>query len=74
MKKLFLLLFTFSCLYAVGQVSERATAGFEFPFKIGDAQWNYSSAKERVAALQIPEDKLKSLTTADLLTVCLDFP
>ncbi len=55
MKKLFLLLFTFSCLYAVGQVSERATAGFEFPFKIGDAQWkSYSSAKERVAALQIP--------------------
>ncbi|MCX4277018.1 MULTISPECIES: hypothetical protein [Muribaculum] len=50
MKKLFLLLFTFSCLYAVGQVSERATAGFEFPFKIGDAQWkSYSSAKERVA-------------------------
>ena len=75
MKKLFLLLFTFSCLYAVGQVNERATAGFEFPFKIGDAQWkSYSSAKERVAALQIPEDKLKSLTTADLLTVCLDFP
>lgn len=30
MKKLFLLLFTFSCLYAVGQVNERATTGFEF--------------------------------------------
>ena len=38
MKKLFLLLFTFSCLYAVGQVSERATAGFEFPFKIGTVE------------------------------------
>lgn len=44
-------------------------------FHSKSAQWkSYSSAKERVAALQIPEDKLKSLTTADLLTVCLDFP
>ncbi len=30
--------------------------------------------KKEWRALQIPEDKLKSLTTADLLTVCLDFP
>ncbi len=75
MKKLFLFLLTFTCLYAMGQVNEQTSAGFEFPFQLGDAQWkSYSSTKDRIEALQIPEDKLKNITTTDLLNVCLDFP
>ncbi len=75
MRRLILLFVTFTYLYTMGQVNEQTSAGFEFPFKIGDAQWkSYPSVKERVAALQIPNDKLKSIKTADLLNLCLEFP
>lgn len=74
MRKNFLLIMALICLHAFGQINERATA-FEFPFQPGDAQWkSFSSPQERIAALQIPEAKLKTISTNNLLNVCLDFP
>ncbi len=74
MRKNFLLIMASICLHAFGQINERATA-FEFPFQPGDAQWkSFSSPQERIAALQIPEDELKTISTNDLLNICLDFP
>lgn len=74
MRKNFLLIMALICLHAFGQINERATA-FEFPFQPGDAQWkSFSSPQDRIAALQIPEGELKTISTNDLLNVCLDFP
>lgn len=75
MKKVISLFMAFTCLWAVAQVSQRATTGWDYPFHPGDEQWkSYTSPQERIAALQIPEDKLKSISTSDLLNVCLEFP
>ena len=67
MKKVISLFMAFTYLWAVAQVSQRATTGWDYPFHPGDEQWkSYTSPQERIAALQIPEDKLKSISTSDL--------
>jgi hypothetical protein len=48
---------------------------YQFPFTRGDLKWKeYNSANSRKAALQIPEDILKDLSTKDLIDVCIDYP
>ena len=48
---------------------------FEFPIKPGDGKWEkFNSVKERIATLQMPETTLASISTENLLDICLDFP
>lgn len=48
---------------------------YKIPFTQKDALWQtFESTKERVDALQIPDNILKSISTQRLLDVCLDFP
>lgn len=62
-------------LYCYGQSLETADIRYEHPFKQGDDIWNkYSSARERILALQIPNDILPKIPTNNLLKICLDFP
>lgn len=45
------------------------------PFKQGDATWkSFKNAKDRIAALQIPDSLITRISTKQLLNVCLEFP
>ena len=55
-----------------GQVEK---ANFTFPFNIGDHTWQqYATNKERAVALQIPEMVLPTISTKELLDLCLNYP
>ena len=54
--------------------SDNATT-FEYPFNREDPEWKaFKTSRERIAALQIPAEKLVTIGTDDLLDVCLKFP
>lgn len=75
MRKIALFLGLFLQLFCYGQDGESEAIRYEHPFKQSDAIWNkFSSAKERVLALQIPKDILKDIPTHNLLKVCLNYP
>lgn len=74
MRKILILLLLFwgySEIYSQKDVSK----SFEYPFKQGDSKWKqYNSVSERIVALQIPNDVIRSIPTEELLEICLDFP
>ena len=75
MRKIALFLGLFLQLFCYGQDGESEAIRYEHPFKQSDAIWNkFSSARERVLALQIPKDILKDIPTHNLLKVCLNYP
>ena len=42
---------------------------------INSAEWKkLKSTKERIEALQLPQDTIQNLSTEELLSICLDFP
>ena len=48
---------------------------YEFPIKQGSKEWKkFESVKERVTALQIPDNILSNISTEGLLETCLNFP
>lgn len=74
------LLVTFSIvllwpLTANCQTTECSNMSFTFPFSQGDAKWKeFKTSRDRIAALQIPENTLASISTEDLLFICFDYP
>ena len=67
MRKIALFLGLFLQLFCYGQDGESEAIRYEHPFKQSDAIWNkFSSAKERVLALQIPKDILKAVYAESL--------
>ena len=64
------LLCSFTCINA-----ERKDTPFKFPFTQKDAKWKeFSSHQERLAALQIPNELLSSMSTKELFDCCFEFP
>lgn len=62
--------FTANC-----KTSDNEKAPFRFPFTQVDAKWKeFKTPQDRIAALQIPNNMLASITTEDILLICLDFP
>lgn len=62
--------FTANC-----KTSDDVNTSFKFPFSQGDTKWKeFKTPKERIAALQIPDNSLSLISTEDLLFICLDFP
>lgn len=48
---------------------------YDFPIKPGTEEWgNLITEKERFEAMQIPKDILKSISTYDLITTCMNYP
>lgn len=48
---------------------------WDFPVKPGSEEWkNFATSSEMVDACQIPQDILKTLSTEELLVVCLKYP
>ena len=58
-----------------GQNESGNTITFEYPFNRQDTEWKtFTTSRERIAALQMPAEKLKRIGTTELLDVCLNFP
>lgn len=75
MRRIALIFGLFGCLCCFGQTADSAVSSYEYPFKQGDSIWNkFTSARERVKALQIPNAALTAIPTNKLLDICLDFP
>jgi len=61
-------LFSFS-IFLFGQ------SAYEYPIKPGTEEWKQlKNHKEKVEVCQIPENTIHSLTTEELLDVCLNYP
>lgn len=68
-------LLTFMLCICTASMSYAQSNMYFHPFQQTDSVWTkFSSAHERIRALQIPQDMLANITTADLLDVCLTFP
>ncbi len=51
------------------------TAKWDYPVKPGTPQWAaFTTKKEKVDACQIPDGVLNSLTTKELVEICLNYP
>ncbi len=52
-----------------------AQTGWDYPVKPGMPEWaTFKTHAEMVAAIQIPEDVLRSVTTGELVELCLNYP
>lgn len=72
MKKIKLLILAFLSVTLFAQVPQPS---WDFPFKPGSEKWkSLKSHNEMVAICQIPDDVIHSLSTNDLITICLDYP
>ncbi len=72
MKKIQLLLFSLFFYSLNAQVS---TANWDFPIKPGSEKWkSLKSHTEMVNICQIPDDFIHSLSTKELIRICLDYP
>lgn len=68
MNKIFLFL---ACL--VSALSQAQV--YDFPIKPGTEEWGkLVTEADRFEAMQIPEGQLKSMSTSDLITTCMNFP
>lgn len=72
MKKIKLLWLSFICFSLLAQESK---LGWDYPVKPGSEKWKaLKSHYEMVTICQIPENIIHSLSTDDLITICLDYP
>ncbi len=72
-KTVFLLSLLAICVQFYGQGSY--SKYFQYPIKQSTKEWQeIKTPAKRVAALQIPETKIKTIPTSDLLDICLDYP
>ena len=68
-----ILIFIFSLV--VGIVNAQPKGVWDYPVKPGTEEWKqFKSYAEKVAACQIPEELLSSLSTEDLTELCLRYP
>ena len=73
MRRIIFMICMFCCSIAYSQ--EKSKVSFDYLIKPGDSEWqSLGSTYERNQALQIPERTLKTLSTEDLLEVCLNYP
>ena len=71
MRKIILLLLIAIPIITFAQ--EKVT--WDYPIKPGSEEWKlFQSSKEMVDACQIPNDILKSVSTDELLNICLKYP
>ena len=62
-------------IIAFCQVSPKSGIVFSFPFSQDDKEWcSFRTPKDRISALQIPENILQFVCTKNLLDCCLNFP
>lgn len=62
------------CIHFYGQ-DNISNYYFQYPFLQDSKEWfKYDTPAERIAALQIPENKLNEIPTSALLDICMDFP
>ena len=60
--------FCLIALFIASYLTIGAQKCFQYPFNQGDAKWEtFSSSKERIVALQIPEKTLTDIPTKELL-------
>lgn len=72
MKKIILFLLITIPIFSFAQ-TEKAT--WDYPVKPGSKEWKtFKSSEEMVMACQIPEHILNSISTEDLLDLCLKYP
>ena len=51
------------------------TTRWDFPVKPGTKEWKQiKTIENRISACQIPEDRIKFISTKDLIEVCVDYP
>ncbi len=64
-------LFVLFCVFAINMYSQP----YNFPIRPGDEEWKqFNNSEEMYLACQIPEEMLKSMSTGDLVTTCLNYP
>lgn len=74
MKKLAVTLLIFMSPFFVAFSYGQETK-WDYPVKPGTEQWkSFQTTPEILTALQIPDEILKSLSTEELLTICLNYP
>jgi hypothetical protein len=70
--RLTLLLVLFVPMFAFSQAED---VKWDYPVKPGTKEWNeLKTEKERINAVQIPDDVLDSMTTEDMVDACINFP
>ena len=63
------------CALCAGFNDLSAQTTWDYPVKPGTPEWaNFKSHREMVEACQVPEGVLSSLTTKELVEVCLNYP
>ena len=64
-------LFILFCVLAINMYSQP----YNFPIRPGDEEWKqFKNSEEMYLACQIPKGLLKSMSTKDLVTTCLNYP
>ena len=75
MKRIFFLIVCALLSIDLFSQDSKADVSFDFPFIQGSKEWaECGSTKDRIKALQIPEDTLPLLSTNKVLELCLSFP
>lgn len=70
---LFLILIYFKTEYAISQDIRKQL--YDFPIKPGTPEWiELNSTIDKIKACQLPESVIKSVSTEDLLLICLEYP
>lgn len=55
--------------------AQTKTTAWDYPVKPGTPQWAaFTTHREMIEACQVPESVLKSLTTEELVEICLNYP
>ena len=63
------------CALCAGFNDLSAQTTWDYPVKPGTPQWAaFTTKKEKVDACQIPDGVLNSLTTKELVEICLNYP
>jgi hypothetical protein len=75
-KGTYIIIITTICtLSVVTLFSQQVSGPYEFPIKPGSEEWKaFTTINQMVEACQIPQSLLRSMTTADLLETCLEYP
>ena len=77
MKKKLVLLFCLVACVINAQMATEKKLPWDYPVKMESPEWEklqFGEPGELLAALQIPEDVLSSLSTEDLTAICLKYP
>jgi carbonic anhydrase len=72
MKRYILICIVFTSFVAMAQ--EKRVV-WDYPVKPGTEKWNLlKTEKERIDAVQVPENILRGLSSEDIVKICISFP